>query len=121
MVFKYLYFRFFQIFEKQNFRKNTKVKARGIIVGLLTLNVFTILSIVKKYYFYFRIEPIIFILIPIVLILVTGLIFNKNVSEKIIKVYSAYTKKQLLVRRVLSNIYIIGSIILFFIFMENLT
>lgn len=121
MVFKYLYYRYYQFFEKQNFRKNPKAKARGIIVGILALNVFTILSIVKEYLYEFTISPLIFILIPILLIILTTIILNNTLSDKIIQAYSNYTSRQLLVRRIFSNTYIAGSIILFFKFMENLT
>lgn len=121
MVFKYLYFSFYQVFEKQKFRKNPRAKARGIITGLLTLNVFTILSIVKKYLYEFTITPIIFILIPIILIVITNIVLNNHLSDKIIYIYSTYTKKQLLTRKFLTLFYIIGSIVLFFLFMENLT
>jgi len=121
MIFKYLYFRYYKFFGKQSFRKNPKGKARGIIIGLLVLNVFTLLSIVKKYFYNFTINPITFILIPIILIILTYIIFNKVLTDKIITTYSTYTRKQLLIRKFFSYIYIAGSIILFFVFMENLT
>ena len=121
MVLKYLYFRYYQFFGKQSFRKNPKAKARGIIVGLLALNVFTLLSLVKEYFYNFTINPITFILIPIILIILTNIIFNNVLTDEIINTYSTYTRKQLLIRKFFSYLYIAGSIILFFVFMENLT
>lgn len=107
-------------FKKQKYRKNPSSKASGVVGGLLLLNVFTLFSILKKYIFEYTVSPLVFILIVILTIILSNLIFNKKRLDKTIDRYSDYSKQKLMTRRIITNLYIVLSIILFFIFMNNL-
>lgn len=108
-------------FDKQKYRKSPASKASGVVGGVMLLNVFTILSIVKTNFINYTINSLFFILIAILTIILASLVFNSKRLSKLIEKYSTLSKRQLMIRRVVGNIYIILSIILFFKYMVNLT
>jgi hypothetical protein len=108
-------------FDKQKYRKRPISKASGVIGGLILLNVYTVLSIVKSNFINYTINSIFFILIAILTIISASLMFNSKKLSKLVEEYSTFTKRQFMIRRVVGNIYIILSIILFFKYMVNLT
>lgn len=120
MIFDYLYYRNYLFFERQQYRRNPRLKAIAVLVGLLTLNVYTVLSIVRRFSNEFAISSLAFISIPIVLIVLMNLIISKKVSDSIVSTFKSFTKKQLLTNRIAANAYVIASIVLFFVFMSNL-
>lgn len=121
MIYNYLFYRLNLVFKKQKYRKNPTSKASGVIGGLLLLNIYTILSILKKYFVDYTISPLTFTIIVVLTIVLSNFVFNKKRFDKAIKQYSGYSRRQLIARRVIANLYITLSIILFFIFMDNLT
>lgn len=121
MIYNYLFFKCYLFFKNQKYRKNPVSKASGIIGGLLLLNIYTVLSVLKKYFFDYTISTFLFISIIILTIIITNLFFNKKKIVRITKQYSACTRQQLLVKKMMSSLYIVISIAMFFIFMSNLT
>jgi hypothetical protein len=117
----FIFYRSYVFFEKQKYRKKPASKASGVVGGLILLNVYTILSIVKANFINYTINSLLFILIAIAIIILASLIFNSKKLRRLVDKYSTFTKRQLVIRRVFGNIYIILSIILFFKYMVNLT
>ncbi|PIF06410.1 MAG: hypothetical protein CSA36_01600 [Draconibacterium sp.] len=117
----FIFYRLYLFFDKQKYRKNPASKASGLVGGLMLLNVYTILSIVKTNLMNYTINSFLFILIAILTIVLASLIFNSKRLSKLVEKYSTFTKRELMIRRMVGYIYIILSIILFFKYMVNLT
>lgn len=117
----YLFYKFYLFFKKQKYRRNPSSKASGIISGLLLLNIYTVLSIIKNNFYEYTINGLVFISIVLLTTVLTSFVFNKKRLGKAIKRYSTYSNQKLILIRIFANLYIALSIILFFVFMDNLT
>ncbi len=117
----FIFYRSYLFFEKQKYRKKPTSKASGVVGGLMLLNIYAILSIVKTHFFNYTVNSLFFVLIAILTIVFASLIFNSRRISKLIDKYSKCSKKQLIIKRIIGNIYIVLSIILFFKYMVNLT
>lgn len=117
----FIFYRSYLFFEKQKYRKKPASKASGVVGGLILLNIYAILSIVKTYLFSYTVNPLFFVLIAILTIVFASVVFNSRRIYKLIERYSKCSKKQLIIKRIIGNAYIVLSIILFFKCMVNLT
>lgn len=120
MIIRFIYYKSFLFFTKQTYRRNIKIKSYGVLVILLTMNIYTLLSIIKALKPSFSITSVTFILIPLLLLGILSLIFTKKISDRIVESFNRHNDRQILFIKISTIIYIIGSIVLFFVFMNNL-
>ncbi len=116
----FIFYRLYLFFKKQKYRRKPVSKASGVIEGLILLNVYTILSVIKTHFLDYTINLVSFVLIGLLTIVLASLAFTSAKINKLEEKYSTFSKKQLIIRRIIGNIYIILSLILFFKYMVNL-
>lgn len=121
MVFNLIFYRSYLFFAKQKFRKDPVIKASGMIGGIILLNVFTIMSLIKSYIVDYAVNEFQFIIITIIVVLVAMKLYNEKKLKKINNKYSKYPNQRLRTLTIFSGIYAVISIIMFFAFMVNLT